>query len=152
MTTKMDGEARSSEARFAAYVEFGARVWSRGPGGPVKDCCTGLLTLGVATMAATNRLEDIAREKTPSPRDRRRRLGGALGDRALRRQPDQMTDREHQIGAVHRVEMRAPHAAVDDEAGEKILRLVDALEENDDVQNVTANFEISDALVAKMQG
>ena len=42
--------------------------------------------------------------------------------------------------------------AVDDEAGEKILRLVSALEENDDVQNVTANFEISDALMAKMQG
>jgi transcriptional/translational regulatory protein YebC/TACO1 len=42
--------------------------------------------------------------------------------------------------------------AVDDEAGEKILRLIGALEENDDVQNVTANFEISDALMAKMQG
>ena len=42
--------------------------------------------------------------------------------------------------------------AVDDEVGEKILRLVDALEENDDVQNVYANFEVSDGLVAKMQG
>jgi transcriptional/translational regulatory protein YebC/TACO1 len=42
--------------------------------------------------------------------------------------------------------------AVEDEAGEKILKLIGALEENDDVQNVTANFEISDALVAKMQG
>ena len=42
--------------------------------------------------------------------------------------------------------------AVDDEAGEKILRLIGALEDNDDVQNVTANLEISDALVAKMQG
>ena len=41
--------------------------------------------------------------------------------------------------------------AVDDEAGEKILRLIDALEDNDDVQNVTANVEISEALVAKMQ-
>jgi transcriptional/translational regulatory protein YebC/TACO1 len=30
--------------------------------------------------------------------------------------------------------------------------LVGALEENDDVQNVTANFEISDALMAKMGG
>ena len=42
--------------------------------------------------------------------------------------------------------------AVDDEAGEKILRLIGSLEDNDDVQNVTANFEISDALVAKMEG
>src|SRR5271166_3726330 len=41
--------------------------------------------------------------------------------------------------------------AVDDEAGEKILRLIGQLEDNDDVQNVTANFEISDALLAKMQ-
>ena len=41
--------------------------------------------------------------------------------------------------------------AVDDEAGEKILKLVGQLEEHDDVQNVYANFEISDALVAKLQ-
>ena len=41
---------------------------------------------------------------------------------------------------------------VDDEAGEKILKLVDTLEENDDVQNVYANFEVSDALIAKLQG
>ena len=40
---------------------------------------------------------------------------------------------------------------VDDEAGERILRLIGALEDNDDVQNVTANLEISDALMAKMQ-
>jgi YebC/PmpR family DNA-binding regulatory protein len=40
--------------------------------------------------------------------------------------------------------------AVDDEAGEKILKLIEALEENDDVQNVYANFEISDALIQKM--
>jgi YebC/PmpR family DNA-binding regulatory protein len=42
--------------------------------------------------------------------------------------------------------------AVDDEAGEKILKLVSTLEENDDVQNVYANFEISEALMAKLQG
>ena len=42
--------------------------------------------------------------------------------------------------------------AVDDESGEKILKLVGALEENDDVQNVYANFEISDALIARLQG
>jgi YebC/PmpR family DNA-binding regulatory protein len=41
---------------------------------------------------------------------------------------------------------------VDDEAGEKILKLIGALEDNDDVQNVTANFEVSDALVARLQG
>ena len=40
--------------------------------------------------------------------------------------------------------------AVDDEAGEKILKLIEALDDNDDVQNVYANFEVSDALVQKM--
>jgi YebC/PmpR family DNA-binding regulatory protein len=39
---------------------------------------------------------------------------------------------------------------VDDEQGEKVLKLIDALNEQDDVQNVYANFEVSDALVAKM--
>ncbi len=39
---------------------------------------------------------------------------------------------------------------LDDETGEKILKLIGALEDNDDVQNVYANFEISDALVAKL--
>jgi len=42
--------------------------------------------------------------------------------------------------------------SVDDEAGEKILKLIGNLEENDDVQNVVANFEISEALMARMQG
>jgi YebC/PmpR family DNA-binding regulatory protein len=40
--------------------------------------------------------------------------------------------------------------AVDDEQGEKLLKLIDNLNEHDDVQNVYANFEISDALVQKM--
>ena len=40
--------------------------------------------------------------------------------------------------------------AVDDEAGEKILKLIETLDDNDDVQNVTANFEVSDALMQKM--
>src|SRR5258707_2906793 len=42
--------------------------------------------------------------------------------------------------------------AVDDETGEKLLKLMDLLNEHADVQNVYANFEISDALVAKMGG
>ena len=39
--------------------------------------------------------------------------------------------------------------AVDDEKGEKLLSLLDTLNEHDDVQNVYANFEMSDALLAK---
>jgi YebC/PmpR family DNA-binding regulatory protein len=40
--------------------------------------------------------------------------------------------------------------AVDDEKGEKLLKLIESLNEHDDVQNVYANFEVSDALVEKM--
>ena len=40
--------------------------------------------------------------------------------------------------------------AVDDETGEKLFKLLDLLNEHDDVQNIYANFEISDALAAKM--
>jgi len=40
--------------------------------------------------------------------------------------------------------------ALDDQAGEKMLRLIESLDDNDDVQNVYANFEVSDALVQKM--
>jgi YebC/PmpR family DNA-binding regulatory protein len=40
--------------------------------------------------------------------------------------------------------------AVDDEQGEKLIKLIDNLNDQDDVQNVYANFEVSDALVAKM--
>ena len=40
--------------------------------------------------------------------------------------------------------------AVDDETGEKLLKLIETLDESDDVQNVYANFEVSDALVQKM--
>lgn len=39
---------------------------------------------------------------------------------------------------------------VDDETGEKLFKLLDLLNEHDDVQNVYANFEVSDALAAKM--
>ena len=42
--------------------------------------------------------------------------------------------------------------AVSDEVGEKLLKLLDLLNEHDDVQNVYANFEMSDALLAKMGG
>jgi YebC/PmpR family DNA-binding regulatory protein len=38
----------------------------------------------------------------------------------------------------------------DAEAGEKVIRMIDALEDNDDVQNVYANFDISDEVLEKM--
>ena len=40
--------------------------------------------------------------------------------------------------------------AVNDESGERVLKLMETLSEHDDVQNVYANFEVSDALMHKM--
>jgi YebC/PmpR family DNA-binding regulatory protein len=40
--------------------------------------------------------------------------------------------------------------AVNDEHGEKLLKLIDSLNEHDDVQNVYANFEVSDDLMQRM--
>jgi YebC/PmpR family DNA-binding regulatory protein len=40
--------------------------------------------------------------------------------------------------------------AVDDETGEKLLKLIELLDESDDVQNVYANFEVSDSLMQKI--
>ena len=39
---------------------------------------------------------------------------------------------------------------VNDEQGEKVLRLMEVLNEHDDVQNVYANFEVSDALMHRL--
>ena len=40
--------------------------------------------------------------------------------------------------------------AVDDETAEKLMRLMETLEDHDDVQNVYGNFEFSDAFLAKL--
>jgi YebC/PmpR family DNA-binding regulatory protein len=40
--------------------------------------------------------------------------------------------------------------ALDDDKGEKLFNLLDVLNEHDDVQNVYANFEVSDAFLQKM--
>jgi len=40
--------------------------------------------------------------------------------------------------------------SLDEEGARKVLRLVDALDECDDVQNVWANFDISDEVMARI--
>jgi YebC/PmpR family DNA-binding regulatory protein len=42
--------------------------------------------------------------------------------------------------------------SVEDEVGEKLIKLMGLLDDHDDVQNVYANFELSDALMKKMGG
>jgi transcriptional/translational regulatory protein YebC/TACO1 len=42
--------------------------------------------------------------------------------------------------------------AINDEAGETLMKLVEVLDDHDDVQNVYGNYEFSDALIAKLAG
>ena len=42
--------------------------------------------------------------------------------------------------------------AVPDEAGESLVKLIEVLDDHDDVQNVYGNYELSDALMAKLSG
>ena len=44
------------------------------------------------------------------------------------------------------------NVAVADEAGETLIKLIEVLDDHDDVQNVYGNYELSDALVAKLAG
>ena len=41
---------------------------------------------------------------------------------------------------------------VPDDAGETLVKLLDVLDEHDDVQNVYGNYELSDALIEKLGG
>jgi transcriptional/translational regulatory protein YebC/TACO1 len=40
--------------------------------------------------------------------------------------------------------------SVNDEAGETLIKLVEVLDDHDDVQNVYGNYELSEALMAKL--
>ena len=54
------------------------------------------------------------------------------------------------VGLLRELAVAGVVVAVDDEQGEKLLKLIDNLSDQDDVQNVYANFEVSDVLVARM--
>ncbi|MEO1612514.1 MAG: YebC/PmpR family DNA-binding transcriptional regulator, partial [Pseudomonadota bacterium] len=41
---------------------------------------------------------------------------------------------------------------VDENSGETLFKLIGALEDDDDVQNVTANFDMSDEVMEKLAG
>jgi YebC/PmpR family DNA-binding regulatory protein len=60
---------------------------------------------------------------------------------------------EAKLGSAQsaKLEWRAQNiVAIDDEAGETLVKLLDALEDHDDVQNVYGNYELSDALMSKL--
>ena len=39
---------------------------------------------------------------------------------------------------------------VDEESGQKLIRMIEGLEDSDDVQNVYANFEIADEVLERL--
>jgi transcriptional/translational regulatory protein YebC/TACO1 len=39
---------------------------------------------------------------------------------------------------------------VDEESGQKLVRMIEGLEDSDDVQNVYANFEIADEVLERL--
>jgi transcriptional/translational regulatory protein YebC/TACO1 len=42
--------------------------------------------------------------------------------------------------------------AVADDAGESLIKMIEVLDDHDDVQNVYGNYELSDALISKLGG
>jgi len=61
---------------------------------------------------------------------------------------------EAKLGAPQsaKIEWRpANTVAVNDDSGESLVKLLDALDEHDDVQNVYGNYELSDALMRKLE-
>ncbi len=72
-------------------------------------------------------------------------------------------DALHEVSRVLEAKFGEPAAArimwrpkntvdVDDEKAEKLLKMLDVLEDSDDVQNVYANFEISESTMARLSG
>jgi transcriptional/translational regulatory protein YebC/TACO1 len=55
------------------------------------------------------------------------------------------------VGAPRMVYLPKTTVQLAGEAAEKVLRLVESLEENDDVQHVHANFEISEEEMAAIE-
>ena len=56
-------------------------------------------------------------------------------------------------GAFRRLRLRAAYTRLaSDSAGEALVKLIEVLDDHDDVQRVTGNYELSDALMAKLSG
>jgi YebC/PmpR family DNA-binding regulatory protein len=70
-------------------------------------------------------------------------------------------DRLHQVAKALEARFGEPRSAqilwrpkssvaIDEEAGQKLLRMLEGLEDSDDVQNVYANFEIADEILERL--
>ena len=63
---------------------------------------------------------------------------------------DALAARKIPVASAELTKLASLHVAVDGKEAEALLRLVDALEEHDDVQKVYSNFEISEELIARL--
>ena len=70
-------------------------------------------------------------------------------------------DRLHQVAKALEAKFGEPRAAtiiwrpksgvpVDEESGQRLLRMIEGLEDSDDVQNVYANFELADEVLERL--
>ena len=59
---------------------------------------------------------------------------------------------DHQIAIEHAELTSIPHntITIDEKSAEQVLRLIDKIEDNDDVQRVHANYDIPEAILAKL--
>jgi len=63
---------------------------------------------------------------------------------------DALAARKIPVASAELTKLASLHVAVDGKEAEALLRLVDALEEHDDVQKVYSNFDISEELIARL--
>jgi transcriptional/translational regulatory protein YebC/TACO1 len=55
------------------------------------------------------------------------------------------------VGGIGQGDLEAAeHHPVDEEKATSLMKLIDTLEDDDDVQNVYSNFEVSDEVMAKL--
>jgi len=63
---------------------------------------------------------------------------------------DALAARKIPVASAELTKLASLHVAVEGKEAEALLRLVDALEEHDDVQKVYSNFDISEELIARL--
>ena len=90
-----------------------------------------------------------ARTAQQRPFDRRGSVRGVV--RYLHQNDIKLPIRLHAGPRKGQLEWRpATSVSLDEERAASVMKLLDVLEDNDDVQNVWANFEVDEAVMAKL--
>ena len=112
---------------------------------------------GVIILDKSAGSEDELMLAAPGRRRGHRRSGRHVADHDAARSPQQCVMRSPKPVSPSRAPIsrccQKPTIALDSEASAKqVLHVIDALEEHDDVQNVYANFDIPDSVLASRDG